>query len=179
MRPSHGQTLSPNNNYDRNGKTQGISQPSAKAQEAVIRKAYAQAGNIDPKFTAYVECHGTGTQAGDPVELSALSKVFSLDRNKSNPLLVGSVKTNVGHGEAVSGISAIIKVVMAFEKDIIPPSFGVKKLNPNIPFAAMAIDVVTSSRKWPCGPKRASINSFGYGGANAVRIVPSKEIVEQ
>lgn len=152
----------------RNGKTQGISQPSAKAQEAVIRKAYAQAGNLDPRFTNYVECHGTGTQAGDPVELAAISKVFSPTRDSSNPLLVGSVKTNIGHGEAVSGISAIIKTVMAFERNSIPPNHGIKKLNPKIPFSAMAIDVVTSNRNWPSGIKRAGINSFGYGGANAV-----------
>ena len=163
---------------DRNGKTNGISQPSAAAQEAVIRKAYAQAGDLNPCNTSFVECHGTGTQAGDPVELQALSKVFSPGRDRADPLLVGSVKTNIGHGEAVSGISAIIKVIMAFEKNSLAPSFGVERLNSKIPFDAMGIDVVRASgRNWPRVCKRAGVNSFGYGGANAHIILEDIESV--
>ena len=172
--------IRPSNNirHDRNGKTNGISQPSATAQEAVIRKAYAQAGDLNPCTTSFVECHGTGTQAGDPVELLALSKVFSPGRDRADPLFVGSVKTNIGHGEAVSGISAVIKVVMAFENNSLAPSFGVEKLNSKIPFDAMGIDVVRASgRSWPHVCKRAGVNSFGYGGANAHIVLEDIESV--
>lgn len=155
-----------------NGKTRGISAPSADAQEAVIRKAYQKAG-IDPSDTSYMECHGTGTPAGDPIEVEAISRVFK--RNAQNPLLIGSVKTNVGHGEAVSGLSGIIKTVLALEKGQIPPTIGVNKINPKIKTIEWGVEIVTKIRDWPdragaspSGVRRAGVNSFGYGGANGV-----------
>ena len=148
----------------------GISAPSAYAQEAVIRRAYQKAG-ISPDETAYMECHGTGTPAGDPIEVEAISRVFK--RSASNPLLIGSVKTNVGHGEAVSGLSGIIKTVLALEKGQIPPTIGVKKINPKIKTTEWGVEIVTKTRDWPeslpDGVRRAGVNSFGYGGANGVR----------
>lgn len=114
----------------RNGKTLGITLPSADGQEAVIRKAYQAAGGLDPQMTSYIECHGTGTPVGDPIEVEALSRVFSKGRSPNDPLLIGSVKTNLGHSEAASGISGLIKVVLALENNRIPATIGVKKLNP-------------------------------------------------
>ena len=154
-----------------NGKTRGISAPSAAAQEAVIRRAYQKAG-ISPSETAYMECHGTGTPAGDPLEVEAISRVFQ--RKSDNPLLIGSVKTNVGHSEAVSGLSGIIKTVLALEKGRIPPSIGVKRINPKIRATEWGVEIVTKTREWPAdrldsstsSVRRAGVNSFGYGGAN-------------
>jgi len=106
---------------------------------------------------------------GDPIEVEAISRVFS--RKSSSPTLIGSVKTNIGHGEAVSGISSIIKVTLALERGKIPPTIGIKQINPELKLQERNIEVVTSLRDWPergLGHiPRASINSFGYGGANA------------
>ncbi|KAI0894281.1 putative polyketide synthase [Annulohypoxylon nitens] len=152
-----------------NGKTPGITLPSADLQEEVIRKAYANA-NLDLTDTDYVECHGTGTAVGDPIELEALGRCFN---SKSNQLMVGSVKTNLGHSEAASGLTSLIKVALALQRGYIPPSHGVKTLNPKLQLENRNIRVVTEVEKWPRSLRRASINSFGYGGANGHAILES------
>ncbi|RFU27489.1 hypothetical protein B7463_g8851, partial [Scytalidium lignicola] len=153
-----------------NGKTPGITLPSSEGQEAVIRKAYAKAG-LDFSNTAYVECHGTGTPVGDPIEVEGLSRVFS--NRIGDPLLIGSVKTNLGHSEAASGISGVMKTVLALETGFIPATVGVNQINPKIKTDEWNIEVVRSMTPWPLtfGPRRAGINSFGYGGANAHAIL--------
>ncbi|TVY75806.1 Reducing polyketide synthase DEP5 [Lachnellula suecica] len=155
-----------------NGKTPGIVQPSPFLQEAVIRKAYSDAG-LDFAGTDYVECHGTGTAIGDPIEVDALASCFA--GRQGYPLLIGSVKTNLGHSEAASGLTSLLKVILAFENNSIPPTYGVKNLNPKLKLKSRNFRVVTESEKWPCDIRRASINSFGYGGANAHLIVESRE----
>lgn len=115
--------------YRRNGKTGGITRPSVQGQEAVIRHAYERAG-IDPSSTSFVECHGTGTQAGDPLEVAAISAVFGNSRTSEDPLLLGAVKPNLGHSEATSGILGIMKIALALEHDFIPATVGLKTLNP-------------------------------------------------
>ncbi|KAL4912325.1 hypothetical protein BDW62DRAFT_24860 [Aspergillus aurantiobrunneus] len=155
-----------------NGRTPGISQPSVDGQEVVIRKAYARA-ELDPAETAYVETHGTGTSIGDPVEVEALSRVFRKDR-RSQPALLGSVKPNLGHGEASSGLLSIIKAILALERGQIPPTISVKQLNPKINTEEWGVEVVTRMTPFPSqgsSPRRISISSFGYGGANAHGIV--------
>ncbi|KAH8647580.1 ketoacyl-synt-domain-containing protein [Tricladium varicosporioides] len=148
-----------------NGHTNGITLPSVAGQEAVIRKAYEMAG-LPADETDYVEAHGTGTPVGDPIEVEALSRVFS--HKSGQPTLIGSVKTNLGHSEAVSGISSIIKVTMALESGIIPPTIGITKLNPALKLNERNMQVVMSKTTWPeSNIRRASVNSFGYGGANA------------
>ncbi|KAH8807730.1 fatty acid synthase [Xylogone sp. PMI_703] len=151
-----------------NGKGPGINHPGLKSQEAAIRKAYARAG-LDFDDTGYFECHGTGTPVGDPIECSAIGNVFAEGRTPENPLLIGSVKTNLGHTEGASGLAAIIKAILCFENGYIPPTVGVKQLNPNIDFRNGRLRVVTSLTPWPKNHeyRRASINGFGYGGANA------------
>ncbi|TAQ88229.1 hypothetical protein B7494_g3462 [Chlorociboria aeruginascens] len=158
-----------------NGHTLGITLPSAAGQEAVIRKAYAMAG-LPLDETAYVEAHGTGTPIGDPIEIQA---IFNTLRPKSGePLLVGSVKTNVGHGEAVSGLSSIIKATLALENGLIPPTIGIRNLNPSLELSERNIEIVTELKYWPKGTiKRISVNSFGYGGANAHAILDSANSV--
>ncbi|KAL9110821.1 MAG: hypothetical protein Q9227_004621 [Pyrenula ochraceoflavens] len=142
-----------------NGKTSGITAPSADGQEAVIRKAYANA-NLRPDETDYIE-------VGDSVEVDAIARV--LKRKDSNPLLVGSVKTNLGHSEAASGISSIIKVAMSLESGLIPPTIGVINVNPSLRLAERDLEIVTETTSWPTWStvRRASVNGFGYGGANA------------
>lgn len=157
-----------------NGRTGGITRPSAAGQEAVIRDAYRNAGDLSISDTNYFEVHGTGTPVGDPIEVSAVGNVFSSVRSDSpeDRLLIGSVKTNLGHTEGASALAAIMKVVLSLESGFIPPSIGVKHLNPNINFDKAKVEVVREITPWPKGKvRRASINSFGFGGANGHCII--------
>ncbi|KAL3419084.1 Polyketide synthase-nonribosomal peptide synthetase 3 [Phlyctema vagabunda] len=159
-----------------NGNTPGITTPSIKGQEAVIRKAYRAAG-LDLRETSFVECHGTGTAAGDPIEVEALSNVFTSGRDSDSPLLLGSVKSNLGHGEAASGLSSIIKTALILQHGLIPATIGIKNVNPKIKLEQWNIKIPTEMTKWPRTDTimRASVNSFGYGGANAHAIMESIE----
>ncbi|KAK8030030.1 polyketide synthase [Apiospora rasikravindrae] len=147
-----------------NGRTPGIVQPSIDGQEAVIRAAYKRA-RLPTDDTYYVEAHGTGTKVGDPMELEGISRVF---HHKSGmPTAVGGIKPNLGHSEGTSGLSSIIKVVLALEHGEIPATIGVKKINPSIKLDEWNLDIVTENRPWPTSQvARASVNSFGFGGAN-------------
>ncbi|KAJ3579181.1 hypothetical protein NPX13_g1377 [Xylaria arbuscula] len=152
-------------NHD--GRKQGITLPNSTAQEALIRSTYRKAG-LDPEDTQYFEAHGTGTQAGDPSETRAIGAVFSM---KKEPLYIGSVKTNIGHLEGASGLAGIIKTTLSLEKGKIPPNMHYTTPNPNIDFENWKLSVPQNLIDWkrPAsgGPRRASVNSFGYGGTNA------------
>ncbi|KAI1355392.1 polyketide synthase-like protein [Xylaria sp. FL0043] len=137
-----------------NGHTPGMVYPSADLQEAVIRKAYKEA-NLGFSGTDYIECHGTGTEIGDLVELTALAACFSHNRNI--PIRIGGTKPNLGHSEAASSLTSLIKVSMAFQLQL----------------SHHNMEVVTKSQPWPRKVQRASICSFGYGGANAHAILES------
>ncbi|KAK7738594.1 Type I Iterative PKS [Diatrype stigma] len=152
------------------GQTPGISLPSGEMQEVVIRKAYKTAG-LDFTGTDYVECHGTGTPVGDPIEVDAVGRCFS--PREGPPLLIGSVKTNVGHSEGASGLTSILKVVKAFENGQIPPTYGVKKLNPKLVLEERNLKIATEVASWPRTLRRAGVNSFGYGGANGHVVLES------
>jgi len=115
---------------DRDGKTLGLNAPSSSSQEAAIREAYASAGISDFAQTAYFECHGTATKVGDPIEAAAIGSVFGRARHAEDPLYVGAVKTNIGHSEASSALSAVIKTVLAVESGTILPNVGFEKPNP-------------------------------------------------
>ncbi|KAK4222721.1 acyl transferase/acyl hydrolase/lysophospholipase [Podospora fimiseda] len=159
------------NAVNANGRTSGISLPSADGQELVIRKALAKAG-LGPDDISYIECHGTGTKVGDAIEVDALARVFQ--RQGKDPLIIGAVKTNVGHSEAASGITSVIKSTLALEKGQIPPTHGVKNINPKLKIEERNISIPTELVSWPEIPgrvRRAGINSFGYGGANSHTIL--------
>lgn len=162
-----------------NGKTGGITHPSPDGQEAVIRRAYERAGELNPALTGYFECHGTGTAVGDPLEIEAVGRVFAKGRSPDAPLHIGSIKTNLGHSEPSSGIAGIMKAVLALEHGSIPPTIGLKTLNPNINLLGGRLRIVTESMPWPesLEVRRASVNSFGYGGANAHTILESVESI--
>ena len=137
----------------------------------MIRKCYADAG-LSLADTQYAEAHGTGTQAGDPQEASALSASLGKARPGGDPLLIGSIKTNIGHLEGASGLAQVTKAVFALEKAEIPPNIWYEKPNPRIPMEDWNLKVVDKLMPWPSsGPRRISINSFGYGGTNAHCII--------
>ncbi|TRX91638.1 hypothetical protein FHL15_007420 [Xylaria flabelliformis] len=153
-----------------NGKTPGITQPSANLQKAVIQKAFSNA-NLGPDDVDYLECHGTGTPVGDPIEIDAINRCFN--PRVGPPLYIGSVKANLGHSEAASGLTSVIKIALAFDRELLPPTHGVVKLNPELRLESLDIQVVTQCLKWPRNSRRACLNSFGYGGANAHAILES------
>ncbi|XXG99710.1 hypothetical protein Hte_006051 [Hypoxylon texense] len=159
-----------------NGRTQGITLPSSEGQISLMRKAYEKCG-LSPEETAYVECHGTGTSVGDPIEVEAIGSFMG--RPASNPVLIGGSKPNFGHSEAASSITSIIKATLMLENGYIPPTIGITELNPKIKSDEWGVKVVTEGRPWPESisgqtTRRVSINAFGYGGANAHAILESK-----
>ena len=125
---------------NQDGKTNGMTFPNKEAQEQLIRSVYAYA-HLDPNHTQYVEVHGTGTAAGDPVEAGAVAAALASQRDIKNPLIVGSVKTNIGHLEAASGLAGVIKCTAALENGLIPPNFDFQKANVNIPLAELRLKV--------------------------------------
>ncbi|KAH8651356.1 reducing type I polyketide synthase [Xylariales sp. PMI_506] len=152
---------------NQDGKTQTITSPSQCAQEDLMKLCYDRAG-LDPAETAYIEAHGTGTQAGDPTEAAAIHNVMCKGRRRENPLYLASVKTNIGHLETASGFAAIIKVALALKKGLIPPSINFEEANAKVPLESWDLKIPRKLEPWPSGlPRRASINNFGYGGANA------------
>ncbi len=151
------------------GRTPGIALPSGTAQEAMLRDAYRRAG-VSPTHVQYVEAHGTGTLVGDPIELIAFGNALGRERSGDDYCLVGSVKSNIGHLEAASGIAGLIKTALCLKHGKIPPNVHFKTPNPKIPFEELRLRVPTALREWPKnggGPKIAGVNSFGFGGANA------------
>jgi 6-methylsalicylic acid synthase len=155
---------------NQDGRTNGIMAPSAEAQTHLLRQAYRVAG-IDPATVGYVEAHGTGTRAGDPVEAQALAAVFGAGRPADAPCLIGSVKSNIGHLEAGSGVAGVIKAVLALRHGELPPSLNFHEPNPAIPWATAGLRVVDSHRDWPHDdgdhPRRAGVSGYGYGGTIA------------
>ncbi|EUC27751.1 hypothetical protein COCCADRAFT_110874 [Bipolaris zeicola 26-R-13] len=153
------------------GKTAGLSLPSSSSQEQMIRKAYQAAGILESEVTqtAFVECHGTSTPTGDPIETLAVGNVFG-----NSGVYIGSVKPNVGHSEGASGITSIIKAVLALEHRVIPPNIKFETPNPKIPFSEKDLRVPVDCIVWPEDKReRISVNSFGIGGANAHVILES------
>ncbi|MCJ1391686.1 hypothetical protein MMC18_004551 [Xylographa bjoerkii] len=150
------------------GHTPGIASPSSEAQATAIRAAYANAGITDFNETTYLECHGTGTQAGDPTEVKGISSVFAATRSFDHPLVIGSIKSNVGHSEPAAGISGLLKAILAIENGTIPGNPTFITPNPKIDFHSLKVRATRTKIPWPKAPfRRASVNSFGYGGSNA------------
>ncbi|MBU6402862.1 MAG: polyketide synthase, partial [Verrucomicrobia bacterium] len=163
------------------GRAQSLTAPNARAQAALLQKAYADAG-VDLGTVGYVEAHGTGTELGDPVEVEGLKMAFaamSSGRRNKNPAShtcgLGSVKSNIGHLEAAAGIAGVIKVLLALRHGTLPASLHFQKLNPFIRIEETPFYVVDQPTPWECPvgvsgeamPRRAGVSSFGFGGANA------------
>lgn len=152
------------------GRSAGLSSPNPESHERMIRHAYKMADIPSATDTPFVEVHGTGTPSGDPLELQAIANVFGPEKET----YIGSVKANVGHGEGSSGLTSIIKAVLALENRMIPPQVNFSTPNPKIPFEEARLIVPLEATPWPVDrPERVSVNSFGITGANAHAIIES------
>lgn len=157
------------------GKKKGITVPSASAQAALLTSAYKAAG-IDVADIDYIEAHGTGTAVGDPIEAKALSDAIGKGRPRNTPLLIGSVKSNMGHLEAASGIAGMVKAIYSLIHRVVPATIGIKTLNKKIHFSEWNLHPVTKNTALnPHGKLTVGVNSFGFGGANAHVILQSHE----
>ncbi|PSB21039.1 short-chain dehydrogenase [filamentous cyanobacterium CCP2] len=150
---------------NQDGLSNGLTAPNGPAQQAVIRKALEQAG-IQPSQISYVETHGTGTSLGDPIEFKALKSVLMNDRQPDQPCWIGSLKTNIGHLEAASGIASLIKVVLALQHQEIPPHLHFKQLNPYLSLEGTTFGIPTDRQPWSVDHRLAGISAFGFGGTN-------------
>ncbi|KAJ6103160.1 hypothetical protein N7486_005587 [Penicillium sp. IBT 16267x] len=150
---------------NQDGRTSGLTVPSAEAQERLIREVYWRAG-LDMEQTRFVEAHGTGTSIGDPIEAGALARAFKCRRE--TPLYVGTIKSTIGHLEGGSGVASLIKSILILESGIIPPNFDIQEISAKIPAAEWNIAFPKEITPWPSeGLRRISVNSFGIGGTNA------------
>jgi polyketide synthase 12/myxalamid-type polyketide synthase MxaF len=149
------------------GASNGLSAPNPRAQEMVLREACRNA-NVDPADIHYVEAHGPGTVLGDPIEAGALGAVLGAARSPDRPLIIGSVKTNIGHLEGAAGIAGFIKVALSIKNNAIPASLNYVRPNPYIAFEDWNIRVQTTLGPWPCKERTplAGISAFGWGGTN-------------
>ena len=168
---------------NQDGKTKGLTMPSAKSQAALISSTYRKAG-LDPRKKEdrcqYFEAHGTGTAAGDPHEAEAIDTAFftgSDERDENDKIFVGSIKTLIGHTEGTAGLAGIIKACLSIKHGLIPRNLHFTQLSETVEPFAKSLDVVTSNTPWPQlppgTPRRVSVNNFGFGGTNAHAIIES------
>ena len=157
---------------NQDGRSSGLTVPNGPAQEAVIRQALAN-GRVEAADIDYVEAHGTGTSLGDPIEAHALAVVLGAGRDASHPLMVGSVKTNLGHLEAAAGIAGLIKVVLSLQHQRIPPHLHFRSMNPDIDWMGVPVEIPVEGKDWKSGTKSrlAGVSSFGFSGTNAHVVV--------
>ena len=151
------------------GASAGLTVPNTPALVKVIEATLSQVG-IAPSEVDYLEAHGTGTTVGDPIELNAAAAVYGRERGADRPLLVGSVKTNIGHLEAAAGVAGLIKAALVVKSGVIPKHLHFRDPNPGIDWQRLPLRVTTEETEWPCRsgqPRRAGVNSFGISGTNA------------
>lgn len=153
-------------NHD--GRTSGLTVPHGPAQQALIQQAL-EASRLTPDAVGYLEAHGTGTALGDPIEVNALGAVFGHSHRPDQPLLLGSVKSNIGHLEAAAGIAGILKVALALHHNQIPGNLHFQTPNPHIPWMEVPLRVVDALQPWPKPDTRrvAGVSAFGFNGTNA------------
>ncbi|MFR9749890.1 beta-ketoacyl synthase N-terminal-like domain-containing protein [Nocardia sp. 004] len=151
-----------------NGRHHAMPASSATGQGQLLRRACARAG-VDPATIDYVEAHGTGTAVGDRAELSALAEVYGAGRSPATPLMIGSIKTNIGHTEAASGMAGLLKVALALSHDRIPRSLHFDSAPADLDVASAGLRIADSALPWPRSdrPPRAGVSAFGFGGSNA------------
>jgi acyl transferase domain-containing protein len=157
---------------NQDGRSNGLTAPNGPSQEAVIRQALAQAG-VQPSQVGYVECHGTGTALGDPIEMQALGSVLAEGRDSDQPVIIGSVKSNLGHTQAAAGVAGLIKVVLSLQHDRIPQNLHFDAPSPHIAWDELPVKVASEAVGWVRnGSARiAGVSSFGVSGTNAHVVV--------
>ncbi len=153
---------------NQDGRSNGLTAPNGQAQQAVIRKALANA-HVAPAEVGYIEAHGTGTSLGDPIEVQALAAVLREGRAARDHVHVGTVKTNIGHLEAAAGIAGLIKAVLMLQHQEIPPNLHLNVPNPYIPWDDLSVTIPTHLTPWPANERSriAGVSSFGFSGTNA------------
>ena len=158
---------------NQNGATAGPTTPNGPAQERVIEEALSQAG-VQPSDVDYLEAHGAGSELGDPIEVQAAAAAYGRGRDGERPLLIGSVKTNVGHLESAAGVAALIKAVLAMRHGLIPKHLHFQQPNPHLDWDRLPVRVVSEATRWPSTPGRpplAGVSAFGISGTNAHVVV--------
>ncbi len=153
---------------NQDGASSGLTVPNGGAQQRLITAALARAG-VGGRDVDYLEAHGTGTALGDPIEVQAAAAVYGAGRDPNRPLLIGSVKTNIGHLESAAGVAGLIKVVLSLQHEILPQNLHFEKPSPHIPWDSLPVRVVDKAIPWQADgrPRRAGVSSFGFTGTNA------------
>jgi acyl transferase domain-containing protein/acyl carrier protein/protein-L-isoaspartate O-methyltransferase len=157
---------------NQDGRSNGLTAPNGPSQVSVIRDALANAG-VEPHEISYVETHGTGTSLGDPIEVQALGAALGKGRPENQPLMIGSVKTNIGHLEAAAGVAGFIKLILSLQHQEIPPHLHLNQPSSYIPWEELPVSVPTARTRWeaPNGRRIAGLSSFGFSGTNVHLIV--------